>query len=352
MSIKEISSRNEWERFWGKVSPQSFFQSWLWGEVEKRLGKKVWRFGCYQNKKLVGISCVVKMTSKKGTYLHVRHGPIFAKWDTQSFTGWLNRIKKLTKEEKASFVRISPLISVQLQLLTVLGFRPCPMHNQDAEITQVLDLAKSEEELLFSMRKTTRYLIRKAEKLGVRVTADDSKKQFDRFMKLFRQSAKRIGFIADRGLEEEFDIFASEKKVLVFLAYYQKQLLSGALIIFSGNQGIYHFAATADYMRNIPASYILQWEAIRETKKRGLRYYNLWGGIADSSNHSHPWYGLTLFKQGFGGKTISYQHALDLPIDAAYWKTYILEKLIKYIRGYEPIGPFRSPHWLRRLIGV
>lgn len=357
MQIKEITNKKIWDTFVKQNSHFSFFQSWDWGKVEEKTGKKIWRAAIINSKKqIVGASQIIKIKAKRGDFLHVRHGPIFVNWDKKTINEWLTWIKNIAKKEHVSFIRISPRISVQkteiLQKFKKLGFGNAPIHNMDAEISYVVDLKKKEEELLKNMRKNTRNLIRKAIKIGVKITKSNSEKNLKKFAEIFDQTANRSGFISSRNLQEEFDVFSKNNSLLVILAEYDKQILAGAVIIFSYNQAIYHYAASSSKMRNIPAAYLVQWEAILEAKKRGLDYYNLWGGVSSLDDPSHPWYGLTLFKSGFGGEIMENIHAQDLPLSSAYRTTYFLEKLIKYIRGYEKFFGLRSPSWLRRLIGV
>src|SRR3989344_5239082 len=172
MIYKEILSESEWESFLLKNSPQSLFQSWDWGELEKKLGKKVFRIGIYSENagknQLAGISQIIVVTAKRGTFLHVRHGPVFIGWDNGLVKDWLQYIVKLTRGDNAWFIRISPLIAFDhIQNLHMVGFKDAPIHSMDAEIVSVLQLSDSEDQLLANMRKTTLYLLRKAEKIGV-----------------------------------------------------------------------------------------------------------------------------------------------------------------------------------------
>ncbi|MEK7143873.1 MAG: peptidoglycan bridge formation glycyltransferase FemA/FemB family protein, partial [Patescibacteria group bacterium] len=77
---------------------------------------------------------------------------------------------------------------------------------------------------------------------------------------------------------------------------------------------------------------LLQWEAIKEAKNRGCRFYNFWG-IAPENNPKHPWAGLTLFKKGFGGFSEEYIPAHDFVIKYSYWFVCLIEKIRKIRRG-------------------
>jgi lipid II:glycine glycyltransferase (peptidoglycan interpeptide bridge formation enzyme) len=100
--------------------------------------------------------------------------------------------------------------------------------------------------------------------------------------------------------------------------------LAIAIIIFYGDTAYYHFSGSVSGHNELPFSYFLQWQIIKEAKKRGIKYYNFWG-IAPNDNPNHRFAGVTMFKTGFGGERIDWLHAHDLPISNKYWLTYIFE---------------------------
>ncbi len=105
------------------------------------------------------------------------------------------------------------------------------------------------------------------------------------------------------------------------------------MFIFYRNEVVYHHSGSLTEFRHIPASYLLQWEAINDAKKAGFEKYNFFG-IAREDNLKHPWYGLSFFKKGFGGEEQRWVHGHDLPLKPKYWLTYIYEFLERKKRGY------------------
>lgn len=297
----------DWDNYILKHAPSALFQSWKWGEVEKKLGHKVWRLEWPD-----AIAQVVKVEARRGTFLHIRHGPIGKIH--------VDDLIKLAKHESVWFIRISP----QVQHIEEKGFVSAPIHAMDGELCWVLDLTLPEEELLTNMRKTTRYEIRRAQKLGVTVTkSHDLKTFFD----LYDQTSSRHNFVQHKGIREEFDLLDAE----LFLASYERKILAAAIILSFGDEAIYHHGASIS--SKVPASYLLQWEAIREAKIRGKSVYNFWG-IAPENRPNHPWRGITLFKKGFGGREIRFIHAHDLPISPLYAITRTIEMGRKILKGY------------------
>jgi lipid II:glycine glycyltransferase (peptidoglycan interpeptide bridge formation enzyme) len=203
----------------------------------------------------------------------------------------------------------------------------------DAENAWVLDLDKTDNELLFGMRKTTRYLIKKASALPIEVTKGTREEDFARFLKLYEETSRRHQFVPHRGVREEFSVFSKGALTKLFLAKFKRQVLAGALIVYYGNQAVYHHGASSNEHREVPAAYLVQWEAILDAKREGKKFYNFWG-VVPPDKQKHPWQGLTLFKMGFGGRRINFIHAQDLPLNFNYWKTYAVETAWRIKRGY------------------
>jgi lipid II:glycine glycyltransferase (peptidoglycan interpeptide bridge formation enzyme) len=315
--LQEITSSNAWDSFVKKHSPMALFQGWAWGEVEKKLGHKIWRWGWFKKDTLVGITQIKKVSARRGTFLHVRHGPI---GDVT-----LKDIIDLAKKEHTWFIRVSPQIPQEKEkMFKKNGFVPAPIHAMDAELCWVLDLNKNEEELLAGMRKTTRYEIRRAEKMGI--TIDTGLKDF---FALYTQTSQRHGFVPHSGIREEVEVFGNN--AIVLNAGFEGETIASAIILFWGDQAVYHHGASIQ--SKVPASYLLQWEAIREAKKRGKKLYNFWG-IAPEDKPNHPWRGITLFKKGFGGREVEFMHAQDYLVSPIAVIPRTVESLRKRLKGY------------------
>ena len=333
--IKEITDKKIWEDFLLSKSPKSFLQSWGWGEINRKTGEKIFRLGFFKGKKLVGTCLLIKQDAKRGPHLLVPGGP-FIDWNNKALVGFFaNTLKKVAAEEKAWFVRVRPeLLNIpqNMKLFSELGFRPAPMHLH-AESTWVLDITKSEEEILRGMRKTTRYLVKKSLGENLKIDISEDKKYARILYGLQKETSERHGFVGfpQKLFEVEIEELAKDDNASVFICRKGKKVLAVAIIVFYGDSACYHFSGSTSEFSKIPFSYFLQWEIIREAKKRGGKYYNLWG-IAPNDNPKHRFAGVTLFKTGFGGERIDWLHAHDLPISMYYWFTYVFETLRRIFR--------------------
>ena len=349
MELKEITNKNEWEEFLIQCAEKTFLQSWNWGEFNKGMNSKIWRLGIYNNEKLISVALIFKISARRGTFLFIPHGPVFldglSEKDRKEILELLIvQLHGVAKEEKASFIRFSPILANNPQTENIfidLGFRPAPIH-MHPEVTWELSISLPEEDLLGDMRKTTRYLIRQAEKNpDIEIVKSTDINDLKQFWPVYQTTAKRHHFVvfSEKYLKTEFDSFAKDNEILIFLGKYKGRVVSAAIFIIWQNMCFYHHSGSLTEFNKIPVSYLLQWNAIKEAKSRGCKTYNFWG-IApdisveeDASKSKHPWAGLSLFKMGFGGYKKEYIKTQDFIVSQKYWINYIIEIARRKKRG-------------------
>lgn len=306
----------------------NFLQSWNWGLFHQNLGKKIYRIGFFDKEKLIGVVLTIVEKAKRARYLTVPGGPLLH----DHFDIFKKIIVEIAKTENCSFVRVRPQLlenEKNKKSFADLGFKMAPMHLH-AELTRQVDLTKSEDALLSEMRKTTRYEIKKAIKLGIKITVSKNIADIDQFYSLQSQTAKRQGFVEfdKKFLTEQFAVFAEDNQALLLTAYLGKKKLAQAFVIFYGEEADYHYGASTLDGRKYPGAYLIQWEIVKEAKKRGMKRYNLWG-VSPEGETNHRFYGVSVFKRGFGGEDVAYLHARDLVINPLSYK---LNWLIETIR--------------------
>jgi len=345
MEIKEIEDKEIWEDFLSLCRDKTFLQSWSWGEFNKAMGNKIWRFGIENESGLLSVVLVIKTKAKRGIFLLVPHGPVIKdgelKSNTELKTGIIKllseKLKTLGQKEKAAFARISPICErtrKNRQIFERAGLKRAPIHAHP-EASWKLDISLSEEDLLKNMRKTTRYLIRKAIKdQNIEVFQSDKLEDIKKFDKLYQQVVKKQHFtpFSIRYLNNELASFKKDNQISLFFAKYKGEIAACSFVIFHSGIGFYHHAALSPKFNKFPISYYLQWNAIKEAKKRGCKLYDFWGYVSPKENSNHPWAGPTLFKMGFGGKAYLYTETYDLILSPKYYLTYCFEKIRKIKR--------------------
>ncbi|HAU39593.1 MAG: pentaglycine interpeptide bridge formation protein [Candidatus Peregrinibacteria bacterium GW2011_GWF2_43_17] len=282
--------------------------------------------GVKGGKKVVAGAVVVKQFLPFGLcWYFVPRGPLAD--SKEVFDILMEGILKIGKKDNCVFVRIEPpSLHGEVKFFDEWG-RKAHAHYYP-EHSLIVDLAGSEEEILKQMKPKGRYNIKIAEKSGVTVRISD---KVSDFYKIFKETTERDKFSGHElkyyekmfeALEESVKLYLAEVggKVVagIIVTYYRRGLQSQAPFALK-NTAIYYFGASANEYRNCMAPYLLQWTAMRDAKKAGMKFYDLFG-IAPEGDTNHPWAGITDFKMKFGGKRVAYAEAREKEISWFwYW---------------------------------
>ena len=344
-------AKNNWDGIIKDFPEANFLQSPQYGKMNELLGNKV----ITEDFDGKGYAQMIVRDAKRGRYLEVPCGPLIDWQDGKLLKKCFDRIREIARAERCVFVRIRPQLAASpenLKLLEGLGLKKSPMHLA-AEHTVMIDLSKTEEELLASMRRQTRYEVRRADKFGITVTRDNSEELFREFHKVQVATAKRQGFVPPdlKTLLAEREAFGDKIWIYVARAKAEEGEQEGSkaekgekgekegsaiaygLIISNGLEGDYYEAASTELNRKLPGAYALLWRAMRDLKKEGYKRFNLWG-IAPAGQPNHRYAGVTTFKTGFGGEVLEYVPAHDLVISrVGYFKDLVVETARKKRRS-------------------
>ena len=329
--IEEVKDRSLWEEFIKGIPHTPFLQSFAWGEFQSEIGSKTYRFGFFDKNNLVGLSSVFQITSKFSSYLYVPWGPRLKTWSEDLLKEFLETLLSTANREKLDFIRLEPrnFSEEQAKALSNAGFRKTHSLTQP-QCTSIIDLSKSEDELLLEMSDSTRYNVRMVERKGVKVRIGGSK-DLDSFEKLLKETASRHGFSTDIHpgyYKKQYEILNRSKLMEIFVAELNNEPLATALVIFYGDTITYLHAASTRSQSKLRAPYLLAWGSILEGKKRGFKYFDFWGVAGENGSANHPWAGVTSFKMSFGGERVCYSPVFDLPTS----NRYLLAKFIEVAR--------------------
>ena len=342
MNIKEIADKSQWENFVSQNSEATFLHSWNWGEFNKNTGEKIWRVGIFDGDELQTAALIIKVKAKRGSFLFVPQGPVM-NYESRIMNQELllnkffDYLEKIGREERVGFIRVSPALentSENLNIFKSGGFRNAPVHMMHPETTWLLDITKSEDEILKGMRKTHRNLIRRAGKEGVEIVQSVDEKYLKSFYEIHMETVGRHKFVpfAYDYIKEEINSFKNDNQINIFSAKYKNEIISSAVVVLYGDQAFYHHGASSSMYSKIPASYLVLWEAIKEAKKRNKKVFNFYGIVENKPKH--PWFGLSKFKKGFGGYKKELLHCQDLPLSKKYLVAWMVETIRKVKRGY------------------
>lgn len=307
--------------------------SWEWGKFREQTGVKVRRLGLFDKNilregyqitfhKLPRASLTVGYFPK-GPGLHQK---------------MLEALKELGEEEKAIFIKIEPNVEISSKLMESFDLRIAhrPLFTK---YTFQIDLRKSEDELLEQMKQKTRYNVNLAQRLGVRVEEDNSLETFNTYLKLLQETTKRQRFYA-HNLEyhkKMWQILYPAGIARLLKASFKNEILA-CWILFVFNKIIYYpYGASSGKYRNLMASNLLMWEAMRFGKKQDCYTFDMWGSLGPSPDKNDPWYGFHRFKEGYGGRLVEFVGSFDLvlkphvyvwycKLDSLRWKLLRLKK--------------------------
>ncbi len=307
----------------------NFLQSPVWQKTNELIGHKV-IVDKLDNKH---DTYMIVKKAKRGRYLEIPGGPVLDWNNKKALTPAITKMLRIAKENRCGFVRIRPQLldtPENRKLLKDLGAKISPMHLA-AEHTVILDLTKSEEDLLASMRRQTRYEVRRAAKLGIIVESGNTKDYFQAFHIIQDLTAARQHFIPPdfKTLLAEKKAFGDNAKIYIAKTKEERSPIAYGLILIDGEEAAYYEAASTDLNRKLPGAYALEWQVIKDLKEAGVKRYNLWG-IAPPNQPHHRYAGVTTFKTGFGGEVVAFIPAHDFIVSKIkYAPDYLIETIRK-----------------------
>jgi|WetSurMetagenome_2_1015567.scaffolds.fasta_scaffold09695_3 peptidoglycan pentaglycine glycine transferase (the first glycine) len=317
----EIKDKKQLDDFVGAQTHAEFLQSWEWGEFLAKADGKVMRFGVEDNGELAAVITLVKRPLFLGmNYFYAPRGPVINfQFSIFNFQFFIDEIKKIAQKEKVIFLRIEPRTNFQIS-----NFKFPISKTIDIQVSKtiILDLTKSEEELLAAMHQKTRYNIRLAEKKGVKIR-EAGIEEFDKFWDLMSATVNRDGFRLHE--KEYYKKMLAMENIKLFFGEFENKILCAGIFSFFGDTAVYLHGASSNESREVMAPYLLQWELIKKAKAAGCKYYDFFG------IDEKKWPGVTRFKRGFGGQEINYPGTFDVIFDK---KRYLLYSLLRKIRRF------------------
>ncbi len=299
-----MSSGEDLRRYseWILTSPQgNLWQSLEWKHYQERLGRSVRIYVAEDDQGKIIASAMVSIdrTVLGLSTWDIPRGPLGLVHNEL-----LQRIIGDAKQERCMTLYLS---APEKLLSSYHGKISTSSRCEQLEATIVIDLTKSEDQLLADMHQKARYNIKVAQKHGVIIskhTADD-KKALNSLYTLFQDTAKRDGFT--HLPKSHYRAFLNHLEGSFFLmAWHEEKPIAGLLGVTWNETGFYYYGASSYVHRHLMAPYLLQWEAMMHCKRAGCMRYDLLGIAPEGSGKDNPWAGITEFKRKFGGAVITY----------------------------------------------
>lgn len=316
--IREITDKTEWDRL-VQASGGHPLQLWGWGEVKERHGWSAHRIEL-QKQPWVGAQVLIKkLPMRFGSFVYVPRGPV-------------GKADKATLADLAKYSRaFHRAIAVSIEPYTISqGVVKGWSKSKNTVLlarTVVLDLSKSENELLADMSKKTRQYIRKSEKDGVTVRLAD-RGDLDNCLAIYKQTANRAGFALhdDEYYKDIFNLMADASPV--YVAEFDHQIVAFLWLAESDSVAFELYGGVSEVGQSVRANYVLKWQAIIDAKKRNVKEYDLNGLLND---------GISDFKRGFSMVETMLTGTYDKALSPLYliWKygLPLAKKVVRLIKS-------------------
>ncbi len=224
-------------------------------------------------------------------------------WIDDNLQALEDQIVALCKKEKALFIQIefinySGNLETKYFDLDTLDFGFYKKFIN--QYTAVINLSKTEDEILAWMKPKWRYNIKLAVKKGIVVKeVEKTKENIEKYYNLMLETTSRDNFSWNTlKYYSDFLKYISESRLL--LAFSWDTIVAWGIFTFRKELAIYYYWASTSQkeFRNLMAPYLIQWEAIKIAKESWSQIYDfLW--VATPWDDDHPLKWVTDFKKKF-----------------------------------------------------
>jgi len=207
--------------------------------------------------------------------------------------------------------------------------------------TIVVDLGKSEEEILASFRQRARREIRAGIKEGLMVKRQPlNQTTMDKMYELYETTSVRAGFVV-RGKAYHQQLWRKFNQAGhgdLFFVYSNEgeDPIAGAFVCYLGKKAVYKDGGSTR-TSNKHFAHLLQWEIMKYLKGVGVKSYDLHGvpPSGQINDPNHPLFGLAIFKLSFSNEVIDYVGVLDQiiqPLRYQRWRKWGERMYRSYLR--------------------
>lgn len=320
------SNESEWSEILPLLPNSHFMQSPAWAKIKSDLGwcasYFVWKA---DSGSVVGGAMILEKSVRfqklpiKISIQYIPKGPLID-WKNESLVKIvLDDISNYSKRRKVIFTKMDPDVVLESDNDLVMRgqslgeeIKACLLkrnwHYSKSQVqfqnTVWIDLKENEDQILAKMKQKTRYNIRLAEKKGVKIRIANIE-EYPTIYKLYAETSIRDQFtIRSQDYYLKLWKYFTELNICeVLVAEYEDTPIAGLIMYYFGDKAYYVYGMSSNLHRNLMPTYLIQWEAIKRAKHKGIKIYDLWGAPTNLVD-SDPMWGVYKFKLGLGGELI------------------------------------------------
>jgi peptidoglycan pentaglycine glycine transferase (the first glycine) len=298
----------DWDAFVAASRTPTYLQTTSWAHVKRLTGWRSVRVVASAAAGTIGAQMLIaRPRFVPWAVGYVPRGPLTPNGlDRPTTARFTDAIQDAARSRRLAYVRMEPDMEADeaaAEELVLAGWKRAP-HVQPVS-SHVIDLTIGEGRLWDGLRPKCRQYVRHARHARVDVVAG-GREDLPAFFRILSETAQRCGF-PHRTFETYqavWDAFADSGSVELLLAREDGAPSAALFLVRCGDRVTEPYGGMTSAAARSRANYLLKWEAIRRAAAQGMSSYDMWG---------LPTSGIGQFKTGFGGRTITYIGAWDLP---------------------------------------
>jgi lipid II:glycine glycyltransferase (peptidoglycan interpeptide bridge formation enzyme) len=305
MTLKRCQNKSEWDDYILENGGHPL-QLWGWGELKSGHGWHASRLFAYNDsEQVIGAVQILirKLPPPFRSIAYAPRGPIIGDDNRDEFLGGLSNFVK------SHYHSVSLTIEPDSEEFAIpSGWKKAKNRILPSQ-TVILDLNRSESELLADMAKKTRQYIRKSAAEAIQIKTVKTQEDLLKCLSIYKETAKRAKFAlhSDHYYIDAFDRLGDHSPV--FAVYIDGQPIAFLWLAISADTAFELYGGVNELGQQLRVNYALKWHAIQKCKEWGLTRYDF-GGLIEG--------GVSTFKMGWTEKEVELAGTFDRPLSPFY----------------------------------
>lgn len=283
-------------------------QLWGWGQVKGAHGwtaERIFAFNNNEEDTIVGAAQILvrKLPLPFRSFAYIPRGPVVEGLFRNEF---LEKLADLVKRDYRSVALSVEPNSFDFDAPTGWTRSANKILSPD---TILLDVAKTESDLLADMAKKTRQYIRKSAAEGITIKQVHTRDELQECLHIYRQTADRAKFNlhTNQYYLDVFNLLGDHSPI--FAAYLEGKPVAFLWMAISADTAYELYGGMNEDGQRLRANYALKWHVIRKVKEWGLSQYDFGGLVVG---------GVSIFKQGWATEETSFAGTFDKALSPTY----------------------------------
>ena len=307
IELQKCNDKEQWDDYVLEQGGHPL-QLWGWGQVKAAHGwtaERVFAVDDEHDDKVVGAAQILirKLPLPFRSFAYMPRGPIVESSFQNEF---LEKLANLVKRDYRSVALSIEPNSFEFE--APKGWRRSSNKVLSAD-TVLLDVSKSESDLLSEMAKKTRQYIRKSASEGIVIKQVRTTEELEACLAMYHLTAARAKFNLhnDQYYRDVFSLMGDHSPV--FAAYLNDTPVAFLWMAISADTAYELYGGMNEDGQQLRANYALKWHVIRKAKEWGLSQYDFGGLVVG---------GVSIFKQGWAKEETSFAGTFDKALSPAY----------------------------------